>query len=215
MSTSPFSTQQILESDEEIVSSNIDDSVFDEITEVSDPTADSDLSGRPPKHDLYLVKWELSDKGIVKAVDRKSKKGYLQAYIQGVIKDEGGEYDGYKVFIPSPLMSMIWGNRPTSTLHSFLHKIGHTVQKPLTVNQLKEYIEEVMNSKPTGKAELDWQTNIKTTNSKGDVIYKVVRKGMENYPFNEETGEFEHVTEDGANGEAVAAQVYVVKHILQ
>lgn len=187
---------------------------------VENPEADSSANVPPPAGDkVYPIRYSLDEEREGGAViPSLTKRGapFLNVFLKGNIIAEGVD-DNFPI---RRYMNTIQNRTGNSDVHYFLYCAGEPVANKMSLEDLKNKIEEVLASNPTVLGLCDWRAQYPdgTKNAKGKDNYKTLREGMKNFPKGkDENGKtvYNHILENPRDGSKVSARLEVFRDLTQ
>lgn len=212
---------------------------FDEVVHVKDATADASIAPRPPKAGIWPAKIKRNmDKkanintpngpkefiGVIPAKD-KTNKQYVAAHLTCLLIDdsdnEDDNYNGYQ--LNAFVSSQVGKGRPTSSLHSLLNYLGSPVSNNEPFMSLITKATETFDEEPIGHINVEWKAQYQDSDNTWKFVAidpngNFVAQGtpgsknldkMENFPYDESTGEYNYIVESPKDGTPIYAVAYI------
>jgi len=156
----------------------------------ANPEADFfELPPPPPDDRDYMVKVGMGDRGMT--VKRQMRKGDAEGNPTGplflIVALENRIIDPDQIWNDAPLFdnatSIIMNSSGTSLLHAILRALGHPALGRMNLSELRDHALSVFSSELTCGVSGKWEASIEDQNPKAKKKYRIVRKGMSNFPL--------------------------------
>jgi hypothetical protein len=208
---------------------------FDAVVHVKDATADASVAPRPPKAGIWAAKIKrnmdkkavINDREFIGVLPAKDKSGipYVAAHLTCLLIDdsdnEDDNYNGYQ--LNAFVSSQVGKGRPTSTLHSLLNYLGAPLSNNESLGSIITKATETFDEEPVGYVKVEWKAQYQDNDGRWKFVAlddngNFVSEGtqgaknldrMENFPFNNETQEYDYIVESPKDGTPIYASAYI------
>lgn len=157
------------------------------------PEAESSSSSVKLPDGTYLMSLALGKFGIdVKTT--ADKKPYIQAHVQGVVIDPGGQFNSYRA--NGSISSLVFEDG-TSAVTDLLKRAGTPAPATVTLGDLKALVETALQANLQLQTRVRWEAKAKDSSGKWQRV-----KGMKKFPQNPDGSYSPYVEIDGETVEA-------------